>query len=511
MEILSGLITVLSSPALLAWIAAAALIGMTVGAIPGLTAAAAIAMLMPLTYYMHPLSALAFLYVIGKSGRYGGSIPAILFNTPGTAASAATQIDGFPLSRQGKSSKAMKVATLSSVIGDFTGDILLIVAIGWIAAIALKLGPPELFSIYFAAFVVIGSVVGKSIVKGLLSAALGVLLRTVGLDPITSEDRFTFGMFELNGGISLVPLMIGIFVLSEVFAQLGRRDETLVHLRSPDDEEARVRNRLSWSEYKPCIPHVARSSLIGAFIGILPGLGSAIAAFIAYGEGKRRARNPEQWGKGALEGVAAPEAANNAVSGPSMAPLLTLGIPGSTIGAILIGVFLIHGIQVGPTLFLTSRELVYSLFAAGLIGIACYGLIGYFGAAAVGRVIVMIPPKILYPLIFLSAFISAYATRGSLFDVWVMLAAGILGWLMRRFEFNPPAFVIAFVLAGGAEEAFRQSLRLSDAGVLIFVQRPVALLFLILGLATIAFRARNQRRRARGASVSAGDRRKTIE
>lgn len=497
MEIFAGLATVLASPVLLMWIFLAALIGMVVGAIPGLTAAAAIAMLLPITYYMEPLSALAFLYVIGKSGRYGGSIAAILFNTPGTAASAATQLDGFPLSQKGLSTKAMKVATLASVIGDFTGDLLLILFVGYIARIALTMGPPELFAIYFAAFVVIGSVIGRSIVRGLASAALGIVLGTVGLDPITSQDRLTFGMFDLTGGISLVPLMIGIFVLGEVFAQFEKTHTDVEAFDTPHDAEARAHNRLTWPEFRRCLPHIFRSSLIGSFIGMLPGLGSAIASFVAYGEGKRRANNPEDWGKGALEGVAAPEAANNAVSGPSMAPLLTLGIPGSTIGAILIGVFLIHGIQIGPTLFLTSRELVYSLFAAGLLGIACYGLIGFYAASQVGRFILKIPTRVLYPLIFLTAFISAYSARGNLFDVWVMIIAGVLGWAMRKFDFNPAAFVISFVLVGGAEEAFRQSIRLSDAGMLIFLQRPIAVAFLVLGLVAILLRARTLRREAR--------------
>lgn len=497
MEIFAGLATVLSSPALIGWIISAALVGMVVGAIPGLTASAAIAMLLPITFYMDPLAALAFLYVIGKSGRYGGSIAAILFNTPGTAASAATQLDGYPLSKRGMSSKAMKVATISSVIGDFTGEVLLIVGVGVIAAIALKLGPPELFAVYFAAFVVIGSVIGKSIIKGLASAALGILLKMVGTDPITAGERFTYGSYDLVGGIALVPLMIGIFVLGEVFSQIENRKQSVEQFDDPVDEDARARNRLSWAEYKPCIPHVIRSSFIGSFIGMLPGLGSAIAAFVAYGEGKRRAKNPQEWGKGALEGIAAPEAANNAVSGPSMAPLLTLGIPGSTIGAILVGVFLIHGIQIGPTLFLTSKPLVYSLFAAGLVGIACYGLIGYFGASHVGHFITRIPVHVLYPLIFLTSFVAAYASRGNLFDIWVMVGAGFVGWLMKKLDFNPAALVISFVLAGGAEETFRQSLLLSDDGLLIFVTRPVALAFILLGLAAVFFRTRTLSKEAR--------------
>ena len=489
MEIFSGLAFVLTEPSLLLAILLAAVVGMIVGATPGLTAAAAIAMLLPVTFYMDPLFALAFLYVIGKSGRYGGSVAAILFNTPGTAASAATQIDGYPLARQGKAGKALKVATVSSVIGDYMGDIMLIVGVGWIAALALKLGPPEYFAIYFAAFVVIGSVIGKSILKGLGSAVLGMLIAMVGLDPISGEERFTYGNFDLSNGIGLVPLMIGIFVLGEVFAQLEVRNRQVDAFDTGDDDD-KARNGLRWDEYKPCLPHAIRGGFIGAGIGVLPGLGSAIAAFISYGEGKRRAKNPDQWGKGALEGVAAPESANNAVSGPSMAPLLTLGIPGSTIGAILLGVFLIHGIQVGPTLFLTSKELVYGLFACGLVGIALYGLIGYFGAAFVGRIILRIPTNILYPLIFLTSFVAAYSARGSMFDVLVMICAGIGGWLMRKFDFNPAAFVIAFVLAGGAEETLRQALLMSESGWGIFIERPFAIAFLALGVFAVAMRVR---------------------
>ncbi|WP_319546296.1 tripartite tricarboxylate transporter permease [Ruegeria conchae] len=486
MEIFPALLSVITDPMLLFAIVLAAAVGMIVGATPGLTASAAIAMLLPITFYMSPLFALAFLYVIGKSGRYGGSIAAILFNTPGTAASAATQIDGYPLARAGKAGKAMKVATISSVIGDLMGDVLLVVGVGFIAAIALKLGPPETFAIYFAAFVVIGSVIGESIVKGLASALLGILVAMVGLDPISSEERYTFGSFDLSNGIGLVPLMIGVFVLGEVFAQLEERQKATGETK--ENESSADGNDLTWEEYKPCLPHAVRGGFIGAGIGVLPGLGSAIAAFISYGEGKRRAKNPEQWGKGALEGVAAPEAANNAVSGPSMAPLLTLGIPGSTIGAILLGVFLIHGIQVGPTLFLTDKELVYKLFACGMLGILAYGLIGYFGATQVARLILKIPTNVLYPLIFITAFVAAYSARGSMFDVTVMTCAGFVGWLMRKFDFNIAAFVISFVLAKGAEETFRQSLLMSDGGALIFVERPIALAFLILGAGAIAFR-----------------------
>ena len=257
MEIFPALVAVLSSPQLLIAVIAAAAVGIVVGAMPGLTAAAAIAMLLPVTYYMEPLFALAFLYVIGKSGRYGGSIAAILFNTPGTAASAATQTDGYPLAQQGKAGKAMKVATLSSVIGDAMGDMMLIFGIGAIAALALKLGPPEVFAIYFAAFVVIGSVIGKSVLKGLASASFGALVAMMGLDPISAEERYTFGIFELANGVHLVPMMIGVFVLGEVFSQMTLRKQQTHKTGSGD-------NTLHWHEFKPCLPHIFRGGFIGA-------------------------------------------------------------------------------------------------------------------------------------------------------------------------------------------------------------------------------------------------------
>lgn len=497
MDIFPALAAVIANPIMLGAIVLAAVVGMIVGATPGLTAAAAIAMLLPITYFMDPLFALAFLYVIGKSGRYGGSIAAILFNTPGTAASAATQLDGFPLARQGKAGKAMKVATISSVIGDFMGDVMLIFCVGWIAKVAIKLGPPESFAIYFAAFVVIGSVIGKSILKGLSSAFLGVLIAMIGLDPISGVERYTFGIFDLSNGISLVPLMIGVFVLGEVLMQLEQKHDVLEEVVQSKEKSD---NNLTWKEYKPCLPHVIRGGFIGAGIGSLPGLGSAIAAFISYGEGKRRAKNADQWGKGALEGLAAPESANNAVSGPSMAPLLVLGIPGSTIGAILLGVFLIHGIQIGPTLFMTSKDLVYQLFACGLLGIVAYGVIGYFGASQVARLIMHIPTQVLYPTIFITAFVASYSAKGSMFDVLVMILAGVIGYLMRKFDFNTAAFIIAFVLARGAEETFRQSLLMSEDGIMIFIQRPVAATFLVIGITAMFFRVRSLMKERGGSS-----------
>ena len=488
MDILNGFAFLFSNPTTLVFVFVGAFVGIIAGAIPGLTASAAIAMLMPVTFYLDPLSALAFLFVIGKSGRFGGSIASILFNTPGTTASAATMLDGYPLTRQGKAGKALKVATVASVFGDFFGDFVLIFGAAFIASYTSRFGPPEYFAIYTMAFVVIGSVVGKSVIKGILSTLLGIMVSLIGLDPITGDVRMTMGSYELENGVALVPLLIGIFVFSEVFVRAEKVDQDDIHLSRvhSDDPDA---NRLTWEEIKRVFPIMLRSSGVGSLIGMMPGLGSAVACFVAYGGERRRSKTPEKWGTGIIEGIAAPESANNAVSGPSMIPLLTLGVPGSTIAAILIGVFTIHGIQVGPSIFHVNRELVFGLFASGLVGIVLYGLMGYFGGPLVGRAIAYLPPRLIYPFIFLTAFVASYSARQSIFDVGLALIFGVVGYLMRRAEFSAPAFIIAFVLAKGAEESFRQSILLSDSGIGIFLERPVAIAFLGLGLAVMIGRA----------------------
>jgi putative tricarboxylic transport membrane protein len=475
MDIIAGFAALFGDPMALAMVVCGAVIGVVVGAIPGLTTAAAISMLVPLTFYIPPLPALAFLYVMGKSGRFGGSISAILFNTPGTAASAATMIDGHPLVRQGKSGKAMKTATVASVIGDFGGDLILIFGVALIARYTEKLGPPEYFAAYLMAFVLIGSMIGNSIIKGLISSVAGVMLGIVGLDPISAMPRLTFGSFDLEGGFSLVPILIGVFVLSEVFVRAEERGQETPEAVASTEGPGRDDHRLTLPEFLTCLPVILRSTGIGAAIGLLPGLGSAVACFIAYGEEKRRAPDKETWGSGNIKGIAAPESANNAVSGPSMIPLLALGIPGSTIAAILVSVFLIHGITVGPAIFNQDRDLVFGLFAAGLMGIAIYGLIGYFAGPLVGRFVALLPASRIYPLVFLTAFIAAYSARNSMLDVLAMACFGLLGYAMKKLDFSPAALIISFVLTRGAEESLRQAMLISDNGPLIFLERPFAI------------------------------------
>ncbi|MCY4326823.1 MAG: tripartite tricarboxylate transporter permease, partial [Rhodobacteraceae bacterium] len=346
-DLLNGFATLFSDPMALLFVVGAAVVGVLVGATPGLTSAAAIAMLVPVTLYMDPLHALAALVVIAKAGRFGGSIAAIMFNTPGTAAAAATTLDGNPMNRNGQPGKALKTAAIASAIGDFIGDLLLIFGAVWIASLTEQFGPTEYFAVYLAAFLIISTVIGSSIIKGLIATGAGITVAMIGPDTMEGTIRLSFGIFDLNAGLHLVPLLIGMFVIAELLIQLETQSKSegpvsVVGKLIPDGD------RITLPEFKRIIPVTLRSSVIGSVIGILPGLGSSVAAFAAYGQEKTRSRTPEAWGQGAIEGVAAPEAANNAVSGPSMIPLLALGIPGSTIAAIILGVLLIHGIQVGP-------------------------------------------------------------------------------------------------------------------------------------------------------------------
>ena len=510
-DISCGFVVLFNDPYALIFVILAAIVGIVFGALPGLTAAAAIAMMLPILIAYNDeiggLAGLAFLYVIGKSGRYGGSIAAILFNTPGTAASAATMQDGYPMTQKGKAGKALKAATIASAFGDYFGEIVLIFGAVSIAAFTRKFGPPENFAIYLMAFVVIGSVVTDSIVKGIISTLFGAVIGLIGEDVITGQFKMTMGVDELESGMALVPLLIGVFVISEVIVQAEKAAKIKMMDVAPEANLDKSEDYFTWAEFKRCTPLMFRSSIYGSLIGMMPGLGSSVACFVAYGEEKRRAKNKDEWGTGIVEGIVAPESANNAVSGPSMIPLLTLGIPGSTIAAVLIGMFLVNGLQPGPTIFATEpplfmggqlispREFIFGVFAAGLIGIAAYAIIGYFGASWVGKIIAYLPTQYLYPFIFMTALAASYSSRASIWDVGFALLFGVIGYAMRRTNFSAAAFIIAFVLTSSMEEAFRQSMIISDTGFFIFTsfeyqgKFSYAPIFLMIGAAVVIMRA----------------------
>jgi len=509
-DIIGGFGTLFADPYAIWFVFLASFVGIVFGALPGLTAAAAIAMMLPILIVYNDtiggLAGLAFLYVVGKSGRYGGSIAAILFNTPGTAASAATMQDGYPMSQSGRAGKALKTAAVASAYGDYFGEIVLIFGAVTIAAFTKQFGPPENFAIYLMAFVVIGSVVSDSIIKGIISTLFGAAIALIGEDTITGQFKMTMGIDELESGMALVPLLIGVFVISEVIIQAEKNAKVKMVDMASDKLDDPTSHYFTWAEFKRCFPLMFRSSIIGSLIGMMPGLGSSVACFVAYGEEKRRSKVKEKWGTGIVEGIAAPESANNAVSGPSMIPLLSLGIPGSTIAAVLIGMFLVNGLQVGPQIFATEpplfvsgqlmspREFIFGIFAAGLIGIACYAIIGYFFAPLIGKAIAILPTQYLYPFIFMISLAASYSSRASIWDVGFAILFGVIGYGMRRTNFSAAAFIIAFVLTASMEESFRQSMIISDSGVMVFLKFEYmgkfsyAPIFLIIGALVVAVR-----------------------
>lgn len=479
-----GFVTIFTLTNLL-YICSGLVLGIIVGAIPGLSATVAIAVLVPITFYIEPVASISFLIGIYKGGIYGASIPAILINTPGAAGSSATVFDGFPMTQQGKAGKALRLSIYASVFGDTFSDIVVILVAAKLAEIALKFGTAEYTSLLLFALTIIGSVSGSSIVKGLISAALGILFATVGMDPLTGRSRFSFGQVELMGGLNLVSMFIGMFALPEILIQLekkGRRTvvSKLNRARHPDDD------RCTWSDLKTCAPTILRSSIIGTAIGAIPGLGQTIAAFLAYSEAKRASKNPENFGKGEIKGVAAPEAANNAVDGATLIPLLTLGIPGDTVTAILLGAFMIQGLVPGPTFIQDHAPVIYAI----LVGMVLANLLLFgiaFGGIRFFAKVPNVPVNTLFPIVFFFCAMGSFSVNSSLFDVSVMLFFGALAYGMRKYDIPIAPFVIAFFIGPLLESNLRRTLIWSKGSMAVFFTRPISLLFIILTVLSIAW------------------------
>ncbi|MBW2201564.1 MAG: tripartite tricarboxylate transporter permease [Deltaproteobacteria bacterium] len=460
-------------------------LGSFLGAIPGLNGTMAIALLIPVTYTWSPLFSIAMLVGCWKGSVYGGSISAILLNAPGTPEAAATAQDGYPLTQQGKAGKALKMALYASVIGAILSDSLLMVASPPIAALALMFGPADLAMLILFALVVVAGTGSRSQVKGLMSTALGVLIATVGLDPITTQRRFTFGSIELDSGIGLLAMLIGLLVMSEVLIQIEEgwsevRVKQLKKSQNPDDQ------RVTWPELKGCLGTIFRASLLGSFCGALPGVGSITAAFMGYDQAKKLSKHPERFGKGELKGIAAPEAANNAVCGAGLIPLITLGIPGALSAAVIMGAFMIHGMAPGPMLMQEHPETIYGLFML-LILSDFFMLVIPLPLMKAGQWVITVPRSYLFPVILILCGIGAYGTHQNLFDVKVMVFFGVLGYFMKKWDLSPAALLIAFILGPMAEVYLRQALMISGGDPSIFVTRPLAVVFLVLTIAMITW------------------------
>ncbi len=469
---LAGL-TTLTDPTLVFLLLCATLGGVVIGALPGLNATTGAALLLPFTLTMDPVPAIALLTAIYCSATFAGAITAILINTPGTSASATTCLDGYPMAQRGEAGRALGLAVVSSTVGGVFSVLVLMACAPMLARAAYNFAPPEYFALTLFGLSMLISVGGGSAIKNLISGAFGILLATVGTDLLTSVKRFTFESPHLYDGIGFVPVMIGVFGISELIAQASRLNEKrervmMDAIKLPSKED-----------YRRVWKTILRSSGIGTFIGVLPAEGATVASMIGYNEAKRWSKKPEEFGKGSPEGIAGSEAANNSATGGAMVPTLALGIPGSPTAAVILAGLLVHGLRPGPTMFTDQAEFAYAIFWSMLFVNLLFLLVGLYGARAFARV-TLIPVTVLWPCVFVFSIVGAYALDQSMFDVWIAIVAGILGYFMRMYGFSVVPLAIGLILGGMLEQRLGQSMVMLDEKWWLMLSRPISLFFFIL-------------------------------
>jgi len=457
------------------------ILGQFVGALPGTGPVMAMAIAIPFTFTLDPLVAIAFLIAVNKGGLVGGAIPAILINTPGTPDAAATALDGYPLTQQGKPEKATKMALFSSVTGDLFSDIVLLTVAPLIAVAALKMGPIEIFALMVFAFSIISGLVGDSMTKGIIAALFGLLCSTIGLDPENSSPRYIFGFFELYDGLPLVSVALGTLAVSEIIRRLAMIRGNIGATVTIPESQKREDRRISWAEYWSCKYTLLKGSVIGTVMGAIPGLDSSAAAFITYASAKRNSKDPDSFGKGNIEGIAATEAANSAVSGANLIPMLTLGLPGNVAAALIISAFIIHGIQPGPLMFEEQGRLVYGLFATLIMSNFVNLLVGLIGLRMWTKVI-KAPESAIFTITLILCMAGVYIATGSLFGVAVMFVFAFIGYLMNAFGYSVIVFIIGFFLGERIELTLAQSLTIIDGDPWVLLSHPIALILFVLAI-----------------------------
>lgn len=477
--IVAGLLDSIS-PTSLMFVFVGVAIGVLIGAIPGINGPMAIALFIPVTYYMSALTAIGFLIGLNKGAFFGGAISAVLLRTPGTPEAAATSWDGYPMTQQGKGEKALRMALYSSVAGDFLSSAVLIMIAAPLAAVALFMGPPEVFALISLALTVIAGIGTNSISRGLIAAAFGLVVGMIGTEPVTALPRLTFDIYQLGSGLKLIPVAIGLLAFSEILIQLekvvvkgGGEQAANVFSDKPEDR------LLSMKEFFANGRTLLRGAAIGIGVGAMPGLGAPVASFMSYDQAMKRSKHREEFGKGRLEGIGASESANSAVVGASLIPLFVLGIPGNLAVAMLMGAFMIHGMQPGPLMFQENAQLMYGVYGSLIIASFFLAVIGRFGLKLFCKA-VEIPASILYPIIVFTCVMGAYLGQSSMFDVIVMLVFGVIGYFMRKFDFSYVAFLIGFILVPEWERALQQVVIISQFDTFLFFRRPVAMALMAL-------------------------------
>jgi putative tricarboxylic transport membrane protein len=460
---------------------AGVIMGTLIGALPGVGPASGVALLLPLTFGMSPTSGIILLAAIYAGSMYGGTITSVLINTPGESASVVTCIDGYQMALQGRAGPALGVAAIGSFVAGTLGVVALMTMSPLLARWALSFGPPETFALMLLGLTTVTGLTGDHALKGYISMVLGLMLAMVGFDIVSGDARYAFGIVEMTDGVDFLPVAIGLFGIGEVLAGAeGAVKMEILHARYGFRDV--MLSAADWARSRWAI---ARGTVLGFFVGVLPGAGPTIATFLAYSLEKKVSRHPEEFGRGAIEGVAGPEAANNAASAGAMVPMLTLGIPGSATTAVMLGGLMMWGIRPGPLLFEKNPDFVWGLIASLYIANVMLLVLNVAFIPAFVRAL-RIPYSILMPLIVIFCITGAYSLNNKVWDVGQMLAFGVLGYAMKKLDYSPAAMTLAVVLGPLAERSLRQALIISDSGILVLFQRPIAAVLTTLALAAVA-------------------------
>jgi putative tricarboxylic transport membrane protein len=466
--LLSGLEAALT-PTNLLWLVVGCLLGTLVGILPGLGPPATIAILLPLATGFEPATGLIMMAGIYYGAKYGGSTTSILMNIPGESASVVTCIDGYQMAKQGRAGKALGIAAIASFVAGTIGVIGLTFLAPIAADVAVNFGPPEYSALMIFALLLVIMLAGDSMIKGFISMFVGLFLATIGTDLFSGEQRFTGGQIELAGGVEFIALSVGIFAIGEVLVNIEQKTQQPLFA-------VPTKLRELWpskQDIKQSTPAMLQGGIVGFLIGILPGAGSTVASFVSYIIAKKTSKHPEEFGKGSIEGVAAPEAANNSETGGAMVPLLTMGIPGSGTGAVLLGALVLYGLNPGPLLFTEHSDVVWPIIASMYLGNIVLVIMNLPMVPLFAKLL-NTPYKVLYPGILLIAVVGVFSVNFSVFDVWLLVIFGLLGYVMRKLDIPPAPLVLAFVLGPIAENSIRQSLLLSDNSPMIYLQRPIS-------------------------------------
>ena len=455
--------------------------GIVVGALPGLTGSVGIILLLPFLFYVDPATAMVMLCGMFCGAIYGGSVSAILISTPGTPSAAATLLDGYPMARRGQAGRAIGIATLASTGGGIISTFCLIFIAPELAHFALRFGPVEYFALMVFGLTIIASVSGKSLVKGLMSGVFGLMIALVGLDPMTGVPRYSFDIPNLMIGFHLLPVLIGLFAISQIFVQIEEQAKGIV---LPKQQLTGILP--PFRELLRLIKVIVPSSFLGTAIGVIPGTGGAIASFMAYNEARRFSKNPESFGTGNPAGVAAPEAANNGTTGGAMVPLLTLGIPGDVVTAVMLGALLLIGVRPGPLLFKESPEIISAVFAGLLMANVLILILGTVSVRLFPMVL-RVPMAILFPLIFGLCFIGSFALANSVWNMVVALAFGVIGYVMRKNEFPAAPVILGVILGPIAEDVLGRALISAYGDWTTLVRSPIALFFYAIAIASVTY------------------------